>query len=87
MENGLDARTMAGYFPLGQKLLEHLRDTDPRRGAIQKMAAKADAANALMLRTAIRDRNNSIESITKEDFNRLCGIQSVGWTGDHTWNA
>lgn len=80
MSAGRDGRVLAGYFPLGQSLLEHLRETDPRRDAIRRMAAKADAANDLMLQTSIRDRNNAIEAATKEDFNRLFGIQSVGWT-------
>jgi hypothetical protein len=80
MEQGRDGRTLAGYFPLGQALLEHLRETDPRRDAITRMTAEADKANELLLQQSIRERNNQIEAATKEDFNRFFGIQSVGWT-------
>lgn len=81
MSQGYDGRYMAGYFPLGNALLEHLRETDPRRGAIQRMAKQADLANQKLLESQIRQRNNAIEAITKEEFNQLFGIQSVGYTG------
>jgi len=81
MSAGLDGRYVAGHFPLGERLFQHLRETDPRRDAIAKLAKKADLANQKLLEASIRDRNNAIEAITKEDFNRLFQIQSVGYTG------
>ena len=81
MFQGRDGRTMAGYFPLGAALFSHLTETDPRRGAIARMAAKADSANQKLVEQADRDLRNSIQAATLEDFNRLFGIQSVGYTG------
>lgn len=76
-----DARIMTGYFPLNTTLIEHLRSTDPRRDAIRKMAAKADAANDAMMKEKEKKFRNDIEAITYDDFNYMFGIQSVGYTG------
>lgn len=78
---GKDGRTTAGYFPLSGPLLEHLRRTDPRRDAIRRLAAEADAANAKMLEDKSRSVKNDIQAITLEDFNLMFGIQSVGYSG------
>ena len=72
---------MTGYFPLNTKLLEHLRSTDPRRDAIRRMAAEADAANDLMMKEREKKFKNDIEAITYDDFNYMFKIPSVGYTG------
>lgn len=81
IRQGRDGRVTAGYFPLGTALLEHLRETDPRRDAIAKMAAKADKANALLMEAQARERHNEIEAITLDCFNEMFAIQSVGYSG------
>lgn len=78
---GKDGRVTAGYFPLSTALFEHLRSTDPRRGAIEKMAAKADKANEQLMQAKARERHNEIESITLDCFNEMFAIQSVGYSG------
>jgi hypothetical protein len=80
MAKGRDGRFMTGYFPLGESLLQHLRETDPRRGAIERMAKKADEANDRLMAERQRKLSSDIDAITREEFPRMFGIQSVGWT-------
>jgi hypothetical protein len=81
VSKGKDGRVSAGFFPLSTALLEHLRETDPRRDAIRKMAEKADKANALLMEQKARERHNEIEAITLDYFNEMFAIQSVGYSG------
>lgn len=81
LRKGKDGRVTAGYFPLSNALLDHLRRTDPRRDAIRRLAAEADAANEKMLEEKSRQVRNDVQAITLEDFNKMFGIQSVGFTG------
>lgn len=85
VRQGKDGRVTAGYFPLSGPLLEHLRRTDPRRDAIRRLAAEADAANEKMLEEKSRSVRNDIEAITLEDFNKMFGIQSVGLNKTDRW--
>lgn len=78
---GKDPFYMMGYFPLGEALLDHLRYTDPRRGAIKELAKKADEANQKLLDQRKRDLHNEIEAATKDSFNKVFGIPQVGYTG------
>jgi hypothetical protein len=55
ISRGLDGRTMLGYFPLGEALLQQLRKTDPKRDGIQKLAKRMDAKNKLKLDQARKD--------------------------------
>lgn len=79
--SGLDGRVTAGYFPLSNPLLEHLRRTDPRRDAIRRLAAEADLANQKMMEEKSRKVRNDVQAITLDSFNEMFGIQSVGYTG------
>ena len=81
ISKGKDGRYPAGYFPLGEMLLEHLRRTDPLRGAIQRLAAEADKANQLILKQKARSLHNLNEDIGKDSFNRMVGIPQFGYTG------
>lgn len=82
ISNGIDARFMAGYFPLGEALLEHLRYLNPLTGGIERAANDLDKANDLMLKTRERDMSNLTETM-KDDYSYIMGIPSVGYTGNN----
>lgn len=79
--NGRDARHVAGFFPLGDRLLEYLRSIDPSHRDPYDLIRQLDARNAQLEATRKRDASNDIEAATLDNFNRLVGIQSVGYTG------
>lgn len=81
IRKGRDGKVLAGYFPLGETLLEHLRSTDPRRGAIERMAKEADEANQKLLDMRARQTRNTVEAGTKDIITKLLNIPSVGYTG------
>lgn len=78
-----DGRVVAGFFPFCEGLLEHLRRTDPMRGATARLAKEADAQNQKILEMLRRKTSNTVEAGTKDAFNRIMGIQSVGYTGNN----
>lgn len=79
--HGRDGRVMAGYFPFCTSLLEHLRHSDPLRGGNERLQAEADLANHKRLAAAERETARIVEAGTKDAFNRIFEIQSVGYTG------
>jgi hypothetical protein len=79
--SGKDARYVAGFFPLGDMLLEYLRSIDPSRRDPYDIIRQLDRRNALLERTRTRDASNQIEAATLDNYKRLVGIQSVGYTG------
>lgn len=80
--HGRDGRFMAGHYPFGESLLEHLRHTDPLRGGVQRLQREADAANQRRLAAAERETQRIVEAGTKDAFSRIFDIQSVGYTGN-----
>ncbi len=77
---GFDGRIMAGYFPLSESLLDHLRSTDPKRGALERMADQLDAANEAILAERARELHNTNEAIAKDEFPFIFNIPSTGYS-------
>lgn len=71
----------AFFWPLDESLLQHLRYIDPDRGGVERVFAEADRGETLRDARLRRQRRNDTEAIWKEDYNRLVGIPSVGYTG------
>lgn len=78
---GRTTRVVAGYWPLNERLIEHLRRIDPLRGGSDEMAAAADAYNESRLKAAEAAYSDTIISAADDDYRRLVGIPSVGYTG------
>lgn len=78
---GHDGRVRGCYFPLGEKLLEHLRKIDPQNGAHVRLRDEVDAANERMEKAKARAHSNTIEAQTKDAFTKIFEIPSVGYTG------
>lgn len=70
----------AGYFPLSDLLIDHLKKIAPER-ADRRRLREMDARNAALLQQRERDIRNAGEAGVKEHWNRIAGIESVGYTG------
>lgn len=79
---GRDGRHTAGYFPLEEILLEHLRFLNPLTGGIERNAKMVDEFNKKLLETRERDMANLTETM-KDDYAYMAGIPSVGYTGNN----
>lgn len=71
----------AFFWPLDEALLQHLRYIDPDRGGLERVFREADAGEDLRDARLRRHRRNQTEAIWKEDYARVAGIPSVGYTG------
>lgn len=69
------------YFPLGDKLIDHLKKIDPERGLSRDQMKALRESNEALLRSQQRAVSNNAEAYGKDNFNRLVGIQQVGRTG------
>jgi len=79
---GLDGRYPAAYFDLdSDSLLDYLARLDPYRSWRHGLHKQADANNERILREKERAFANHIEAVTKDNYNQLVGIPSVGYTG------
>lgn len=78
---GRQTHVTAGFWPLDDSLIEHLRKIDPLRGAHRELTQAADLRNQARLKSAERDLSNHVEAVGSDHFNRLVGIPQVGYTG------
>lgn len=84
---GRTTRVVAGYWPLNERLIEHLRKIDPLRGAQQELAEEADRYNRALIKSAENTYSDVVTSKASDDYNRLVGIPQVGFTGrEHAWD-
>jgi hypothetical protein len=76
-----------GYFPLNDMLLEWLRRIDPDRGGIKRVMQSVDEKMRQRDLARERELSNYNEAVGKDYFNRIVGIQQVGYTGkEHMWD-
>lgn len=71
----------AGFFELNDRLLEHLRQCDPDRGGSQRLKEMADRNNEALWRSQLAAAMREGRAAASERYNRIVGIQQVGWTG------
>lgn len=71
---GYQTRVVAGYWPLNDRLIEHLQKIDPLRGLQAEQAAAADRHNRLLLESQTNDALRPGEAKFEQDYNRLVGI-------------
>lgn len=84
---GRQTHVTAGFWPLDDSLIDHLRKIDPLRGAAKELTAAADRRNQARLASAERELTTHVEAVGAENFNRLVGIQQVGFSGkEHSWD-
>lgn len=78
---GRTTRVVAGFWPLDDSLIDHLRKIDPYRDGFDELAAEADAHNQRLMKSAENKLSDVVTSKADEDYRRLVGIPMVGYTG------
>lgn len=78
---GRTTRVVAGFWPLNERLIEHLRRIDPLRGEQTELAEAADRHNRLLVASKEAELSDTVISSGSEQYNRLVGIPQVGYTG------
>lgn len=78
---GRSTRVVAGYWPLNDLLIEHLRKIDPLRGASTELAEEADRHNRLLLKAQEDEAFAPGFDAFDSNYNNLVGIPQTGYTG------
>jgi len=68
-------------WPLGERLLEHLRFTDPERDGLARLWKDLETHEERVEAGQIREKQNLGEALWKDEFTRLFDIQSRGYEG------
>lgn len=78
---GRDGRHAAAYYPLNDRLIEHIRSIDYYLGHADHIAEFQDAANKARLETARLDELNAIDAVSLDVRKTFAGIEQVGYGG------
>lgn len=78
---GRTTRVVAGFWPLDDSLIDHLRKIDPLRDGQSELAEEADRHNRMLLQAEEDAAVAPGFAYADENFNRLVGIPQVGYTG------
>ena len=80
----VEHRVAAGFFPLDDTLITHLQSIDPLKGMSKALRNKIDAHNESFTASQRQAVLDHAYSRGAEDFARIAGIPSVGFTGKET---
>jgi len=78
---GRTTHVVAGFWPLDDTLIDHLRKIDPYRGAQKELTAVADQRNRLLLQAQENDAMAPGYAAADDLYRRLVGIPLTGYTG------
>lgn len=81
MLQGRQTRVTAGFWPLDDSLIQHLRMIDPLLDHQTEVAEAADRHNRLLLKSQEEDASRPGYSALSDKYNNLVGIEQVGYTG------
>lgn len=82
---GKQGRTVAGYFPLDDTLIQHLQMIDPLRGASKELAAAADRRNDALMASAERQLSNTVMAHGADHYNEVVGIPQFSYEKATCW--
>lgn len=74
-------KSAAGFFPLDDTLITYLQAIDPMRGMSREMRNKINAHNDAIAEKMRQGVLNQTTDAAGDDFARIAGIPSVGFTG------
>ncbi len=77
---GKAAQHLAAYFPLGDLLIEHLQKIKPERASKARLRS-LDARNNAILQYRLREVETNGEAAIRDQWNKIAGIEQVGYTG------
>lgn len=78
---GREHHVPAGYFPLDDTLIDYLKQIDPERGASRRLRQQVERTNAGVQTAQEQAVMGHTTDAASDDFNRIAGIPSVGYTG------
>jgi hypothetical protein len=78
---GQEHRVAAGFFPLNDSLIDYLKRLDPEREASRRLRQQVDGHNLATQTRLEQSVSNATTDAANDDFNRIAGIPSVGYTG------
>jgi hypothetical protein len=78
---GRESRVIAGFFPLTDLLIDHLKKLDPTRGWRDSITKAIEIKNEKIERSKEREIENHTEAVWKDNYNQIAGIPQVGYTG------
>lgn len=85
-QHGRDGRTRAEYWPLDDRLLDRLKQIDPKRQWAHQQVREMDLENKRAELRQELDVMNDLDAFNYDWYPRIAGIQSVGYTGrEHAW--
>lgn len=82
---GRQGRLVAGYFPLDDSLIEHLKKIDPEGTYAQNLTKDIDRRNQQRDTSLERGLTTTVEGHADERFNQVVGIESFGYSTTKMW--
>lgn len=78
---GQEHRFGAGYFPLSDSLIDHLKTLDPEREATRRLRDQVNTHNTRLQQRQERMVLDRMADAVADDFTRIAGIPMTGYTG------
>lgn len=82
---GKQGRVVAGYFPLDDSLIQHLKMIDPDGDYSRNLTKDIDQRNQQRELAAERDLSNTVEAGGSEHYNQIVGIPQFGYSHAKQW--
>jgi hypothetical protein len=78
---------VAGFFPLGDSLIDHLKKIDWANDGNDRVAKAVDRHNELLLHNNRMQLRRTVDAAVRQDYNRLVGIPQFGYAGSpYRWD-
>lgn len=84
---GLQGRTVAGFWPLDDSLIDHLKKLDPESDYSRNLAKDIDRRNQQREASQEADLSNTVKSAGSEHFDSIVGIPHFGFSTAKQWPA
>jgi len=72
---------IAGFFPLGDTLIDYMKHIDGTTGGQQRVSDAVNRSNDLLMRDLQANLRRPIEAATRERANRILGFPQFGYGG------
>lgn len=82
---GKQGRVVAGYFPLDDSLIDHLKKIDPDGNHSRNITKEIDQRNQAREMSNERDMSNIVESAGNDHYDQLVGIPHFGYSQAKLW--
>jgi hypothetical protein len=84
-QHGRDGRTRAEYWPLDDRLLDRLKQIDPKRQWAAQQVNEMDLSNKRAELMRELDALNDIDALNYDYYNAIAGIPQFGYANTTAW--